>query len=175
MILELLLLGGLAAAAGALATRGIRPVERKPSPRPVERTPWSVEPGDIVSYAGRDFVAERVLTYEEEGPRFREAILLGEGDGARLYARRGEVAFVRPAEPPEGAQSLPDRVVADDRPYRLLRRGNALVGGERWAYADYESPPGRLLLLRARAGGEVEAFLGEIISARGLLEILPGR
>lgn len=182
MFVELLIVGGLLTATGIIATRKQRQKKRAhrrqqeaEARRPaVERTPWSLRKGDIVSYAAKDYVVEKTLTFEEEGPRFREFVLMGDEDARLHVLPQGEVSFLLPASPPDNATSLPDRIDFSGRQHRLLRRGSVLLAGERWQYADYEAPPGRLLMIRIPPSGEVEAYAGEKIAARGLLELLPG-
>jgi hypothetical protein len=175
-MIEFIVIAGISAAAGAglWVSRKKKLPPAPPAPKR-EPTPWDLLAGDVVIYASDDFVVERVLTYEEEGPRFREALLTAGASKARLLViPRQAPILVKPIEAPDGAGSFPDRISHEHREYRVLRRGDASIQGERWQYADYEAPPGRFLLLRKRPEMNVKAFAGDQISATGLLEFMPG-
>ena len=177
-MIEFFIIAGVSAAASAWAVQRSRRRQTPALPPPAkqrEMSAWELLAGDVVIYASDDFVVERVLTYEEEGPRCREALLTAGASKARLLVLpRQAPILVRPIEAPEGAGSLPDHISFERREYRLLRRGDASIYGERWLYADYEAPPGRFILLRKRPDLPVKAFAGEQISAPGLLELMPG-
>lgn len=177
-MVEILIFSGLGALAGLLLARRRRrlvQIQKAPLKARREPTPWDLLPGDIVGYTNEDFLVERALTYEDEGPRFREILMMSGAAQARLLVvPREPPVLVKPIGPPDGAQALPDRINWSGRDYRLLRRGQATVQGERYQYADYEAPPGRMLLLRIRLNTPVKAFAGEQISAPGLLELMPG-
>ena len=178
-MIEFLIIAGVSAATSLWAVRRTQrrsaQLAALPPPKRRELSAWELLAGDVVIYASDDFVVERVLTYEEEGPRFREALLTAGTSKARLLVLpRQAPIFVKPIEAPEGAGSLPDHILYDQREYRLLRRGDASIYGERWQYADYEAPPGRFILLRKRPDLAVKAFAGEQVSAPGLLEFMPG-
>jgi hypothetical protein len=181
-MIEILVIAGLSAAAGLWAARRNKQVLQTPTtllpppaPKRREITAWDLLAGDVVIYATEDFVVERILTYEEEGPRFREAVLTAGASKARLLViPRQAPILVKPIEAPDGASSMPDHMNYDNREYRLLRRGDASIQGERWQYADYEAPPGRFILLRKRPTMVVKVFAGEQVSAPGLLEFMPG-
>jgi hypothetical protein len=183
MVVEVLIIAGITAAAGAVARARRRrrakvhapegvPSVQAPRPRAQERAPWDITVGDVVSYVTDDFLVEAVLTYEDEGPRFREAHL---STDARLWVgAENDVVFTRPIPAPDGASSFPNQLFHDGQPYQVKRRGSAFLLGERWQFADYEAPPGRVILLRCRHGGDPEAFAGERVRAGGLFALLPG-
>lgn len=158
---------------------------------PAERSPTTLQVGDVVQHLGSDLLVEGVVTLSEDG-RGARLYRLYEDSGERfLFAKVGtpdplllaptEVAadFLDPG--PQGAP--PELLTHAGASYRQTARMQAAairVGqlgprkhAERMRLFEYAGPgPARLLLVEW--GDRIEALAGERILAHGL-EILPAR
>jgi hypothetical protein len=195
--MELLLLGmvaGIGFASFALWQRARREEDQAAAQRrkrleaPAERTPTTIQVGDVVQHLGSDYVVEGVLTLSEDGRGARLYRMFDDGGERFLYAKQGhaEPLLLRPA---------PELTLADlgGTPPETLQHGHASfrqtarvqasvirvgqLGGrktaERVHLYEYAGPgPERLLLLDW--GERVEAFAGEKVATHSL-EILPSR
>jgi hypothetical protein len=191
--MELLVLGlvaGIGFASYALWHRArkdegeARAAERKRLMAPAERSPTTIQVGDVVQHLGSDFLVEGIVTLSEDG-RGSRLYRLFDDDGERfLYAKAGgaDPLLLSPAVVPvEG--DPPERLVHRGASYRQSARVRASairVGqlgtrkhADRVRVFEYAGPgPQRLLMVDW--GDRVEAFAGERILASAL-EILPAR
>lgn len=189
--MEVLILGlvaGIGLASYALLRRG-RP-RPKPSghalpARAEERTPATIQVGDVVDHLGSDYLVEGVLTLSEEG---RGSRLYRMVDGARevfLYAAAGggDPLLLTTAAETELVGPPPKLLEHDGESYRLRTTAKAQAIGigalgrllikDRVNALEYTGAGGaRILLLKWN--GRADLFAGERVSP-GLLEIFPGR
>jgi hypothetical protein len=190
--MELLVLGlfaGIGFASWALwyqarsdATAGAR---HKRLRAPVERTPMTIQVGDVVQHLGADYLVEGALTLSDEGRVARLYRLFDEGGERYLYAKQGsEEALLLAAVPHlalEGAP--PESLTHAQQLFRQTARAQAKVAragsigdaklAERAGVLEYTGPgPERLLLLEWNE--RVDAFSGERVPPSSL-EILPAK
>lgn len=148
-----------------------------------ERTPLTLQIGDIVEHVGTDWIVEGVLDFagEESGPRPRLYRLV---DGAReryLWVQPGaDPLLLDETTPPVEAEG--QMVAHGGRELRLRESSHAtalrvgVVGGSRAGgrvrIKHYTAGVVRLLVLEW--GDRVDAFAGERVSP-GLLELLPAK
>jgi hypothetical protein len=158
--------------------------ERKRLMAPAERSPTTIQVGDVVQHLGSDFLVEGVVTFSEDGRGARLYRLFDDGGERFLYAKAGgsDPLLLAPAtvtvdgDPPESLQHAGGA-------YRQTARAQASairVGqlgtrkhGDRVRVFEYAGPgPARLLVVDW--GDKLEAFAGERILASSL-DILPAR
>jgi Domain of unknown function (DUF4178) len=150
-----------------------------------ERTIHNLQPGDVVSHLGTDYLVEGVLTLNDDG---RVTRLYRMADGGRvkwLAARPGDDRPLLLEEP--GAIAVeangPESLLHRGLPYRLAARETAHAAAAGDVGRDRGAP--RLNVFEYSGAGDarvlalawtdrVEAFAGERIPAH-LLEILPGQ
>jgi hypothetical protein len=195
--MELLLLGmvaGIGFASLALWQKARREEDEAASERrkrltaPVERTPTTIQVGDVVQHLGSDYVVEGVITLSEDG-RGARLYRMFEDSGERfLYAKTGnaEPLLLKPAPDlslADAGGTPPELLMHERASFRQTARVQASVirvgqlgarkATDRVHLYEYAGPgPSRLLLLDW--GERVEAFSGERIAAHSL-EILPAR
>jgi hypothetical protein len=161
---------------------------------PTERTVHTLQPGDVVSYLGQDYIVDGVLTLNDDGQVTR---LYRMADGAQvrwLGARPGDGGALYLEEAPELAldASGPDALIERERPYRLVARGGAqvtragaLASSPSSPSASTERPPERVRVYEYADAGtarvlalawsdRVDAYRGEKLPP-GALELLPGK
>jgi hypothetical protein len=158
--------------------------ERKRLAAPAERSPTTIQVGDVVQHLGSDFLVEGVVTLSEDGRGARLYRLFDDGGEHFLYAKtsHADPLLLAPAvvtvegEPPEtlthagGVYRQTARVQAS-----AIRVGQlgARKHGDRVRVFEYAGPgPARLLVVDW--GERVEAFAGERVLAAAL-DILPAR
>ena len=158
--------------------------ERKRLQAPADRSPTTMQVGDVVQHLGSDFVVEGIVTFSEDGHGARLYRMFDGGGERFLFAKPGggdplllaPVVIAIDGDPPEALSH-------DGGAYRLNARmqGSAIrVGqlgarkpGDKARLFEYAGPgPARLLLVDW--GERVEAFAGERVLTHAL-EILPGR
>jgi hypothetical protein len=161
--------------------------ERKRLMAPADRSPTTIQVGDIVQHLGSDFLVEGVVTFSEDGRGARLYRLFDDGGERFLYAKAGgaDPLLLAPtavaheqngADPPESLQHA-------GHAYRQTARAQASairVGqlgtrkhGDRVRVFEYAGPgPARMLVVDW--GDKLEAFAGERVLASAL-EILPAR
>jgi Domain of unknown function (DUF4178) len=158
--------------------------ERKRLMAPVERSPTTIQVGDVVQHLGSDFLVEGIVTFSEDGRGARLYRLFDDGGERFLYAKAGgsDPLLLAPTtvtvdgDPPESLQHAGGA-------YRQTARAQASairVGqlgtrkhGDRVRVFEYAGPgPARLLVVDW--GDKLEAFAGERILASSL-DILPAR
>jgi hypothetical protein len=158
--------------------------ERKRLIAPAERSPTTIQVGDVVQHLGSDFLVEGVVTFSEDGRGARLYRLFEDGGERFLYAKAGgsDPLLLAPTtvsvdgDPPESLQHAGGA-------YRQTARAQASairVGqlgtrkhGDRVRVFEYAGPgPARLLVVDW--GDKLEAFAGERILASSL-DILPAR
>ncbi len=189
--MEVLILGlvaGIGFASYALLRRG-RPRRKPPSrslpARTEERTPATIQVGDVVDHLGTDYLVEGVLTLSEEG---RGARLYRMVDGASemfLYAPAGggDPLLLKAAPETELVGQPPKLLEHDGESYRLRTTAKASAIGigalgrllikDRVNALEYTGVGGaRILVLKWN--GRADLFAGEPVSS-GLLEIFPGK
>ena len=150
-----------------------------------ERTPSTLQVGDVVSHLGTDWVVEGVLALSEDGrverPRGR-LMRLADGIAERFLwtsSSESDPAFVAPA--PLDVEGVPAVVQHAGQTFRLTSRAtvgalrSGTVGparGEHLGLAEYAAGPSRLVVLDW--GAASQAYVGERINQQQL-EFLPGR
>jgi hypothetical protein len=158
--------------------------ERKRLMAPVERSPTTIQVGDVGQHLGSDFLVEGIVTFSEDGRGARLYRLFDDGGERFLYAKAGgsDPLLLAPTtvtvdgDPPESLQHAGGA-------YRQTARAQASairVGqlgtrkhGDRVRVFEYAGPgPARLLVVDW--GDKLEAFAGERILASSL-DILPAR
>jgi len=159
--------------------------ERKRLQAPVDRSPTTIQVGDVVQHLGVDFVVEGVVTLSEDG-RGARFYRMFDGSGERfLYAKTGgadPLLLTATSVTLEG-EAPPETLVHGGASYRQTARTRASairVGqlgtrkhADRVRVYEYAGPgPARLLVVDW--GDRVEAFAGERVLAHAL-EILPAR
>ncbi len=161
--------------------------ERKRLRAPAERSPTTIQVGDVVQHLGADFLVEGIVTLSEDGRGARLYRMFEDGGERFLYTKTGgadplllapTAVTLEPSdgEPPEslrhhgGAYRQTARVQASAiRVGQLGTRKHA----DRVRVYEYAGPgPQRLLVVDW--GDRVEAFAGERILA-STIEILPAR
>jgi hypothetical protein len=155
-----------------------------PPPADEERTPATLQVGDIVQHMGTDYLVEGVLTLSEDGRGARLFRLVDGAEERFLYVvPDGEPVLLRAAPglvvegPPAGA------LVHDGQRFALKARATGTViragavgerrGGERVAVLEYAGA-GAARLLVLDWSDRCEPFAGERVAPH-LLEILPGK
>ena len=160
--------------------------EKKRLMAPAERSPTTIQVGDVVQHLGSDFLVEGVVTLSEDGRGARLYRMFDDAGERFLYAKAGSVdpLLLAPTEvAPDFAATPPELLTHGGASYRQTARVQASairVGqlgarkhGDRVRLYEYAGPgPSRLLLVDW--GERVEAFAGERILAHAL-EILPAR
>ncbi len=162
--------------------------EKKRLLLPAERSPTTIQVGDVVQHLGSDFLVEGVVTFSEDGRGARLYRLFEDGGERFLYAKAGAADPMLLAPTPEalapGASGEPPESLQHAGfAYRQTARAQASairVGqlgarkhGDRVRVFEYSGPgPSRLLLVDW--GDSLEAFAGERILASAI-EILPAR
>jgi hypothetical protein len=164
-----------------------RAEEQKRLMPPAERTPTTIQVGDVVQHLGRDFVVEGVVTFSEEGRGARFYRMFDDGKERFLYARGGSAdpLLLAPAmvnSELDGSEP-PERLEHAGGSYQKSARAQAqavVVGqfGARSPNAkvrvfEYVGA-GPLRLLIVDWGRDVEVFAGERLSPASL-DILPVR
>lgn len=151
-----------------------------------ERTPSTLQVGDVVSHLGTDWVVEGVLALSEDGraekPRGRLMRLADGGAERFLWSSSSESdpAFVAPA--PLAVEGVPAVVQHAGQTFRLTARATvgALRSGavgpghaaEHVGLAEYAAGPSRLVVLDW--GADSETYVGERVNQQQL-ELLPAR
>jgi uncharacterized protein DUF4178 len=161
-----------------------REVERKRLMAPAERSPTTIQVGDVVQHLGSDFLVEGVVTLSEDGRGARLYRMFEDGGERFLYAKSGggDPLLLAPAvvpvegDPPEllahGGASYRQSARVQASAIRVGQLG-ARKHADRVRLFEYAGPgPQRLLLVDW--GDRVESFAGERILASAL-EILPSR
>ena len=161
--------------------------ERKRLTAPVERSPTTIQVGDVVQHLGSDFLVEGVVTFSEDGRGARLYRLFEDGGERFLYAKAGgsDPLLLAPAAvtPEPSSGELPESLQHAGFAYRQTARAQASairVGQlgarkhtDRVRVFEYSGPgPARLLVVDW--GDKLEAFAGERVLASAL-EILPAR
>jgi hypothetical protein len=163
-------------------------VERKRLMAPAERSPTTIQVGDVVQHLGSDFLVEGVVTFSEDGRGARLYRLFEDGGERFLYAKAGgsDPLLLAPTTIPVPDQSggePPENLQHAGGAYRQTSRAQASairVGqlgtrkhGDRVRVFEYAGPgPARMLVVDW--GDKLEAFAGERVLASAL-EILPAR
>lgn len=158
--------------------------ERKRLAAPTDRSPLTMQVGDVVQHLGSDFVVEGIVTLSEDGHGAR-LYRMFDGSGERfLFAKTGggdplllgTAVVAIDGDPPEalshggGAYRLTARMQASA--IRVGQLGTR-KHGDKVRLFEYAGPgPARLILVDW--GERVEAFAGERVLTHSL-EILPGR
>ena len=164
--------------------------ERKRLMAPAERSPTTIQVGDVVQHLGSDFLVEGVVTFSEDGRGARLYRLFDDAGERFLFAKAGanDVLLLQPTalalDPgaPAGAEP-PESLTHHGGAYRQSARAQASairVGqlgarkhGDRVRIFEYAGPgPARLLVVDW--GDKLEAFAGERVLG-STLEILPAR
>lgn len=161
--------------------------EPKKLAAPAERSPTTIQVGDVVQHLGSDMLVEGVVTLSEDGRGARLYRMFDDRGERFLYARTGgaDPLLLAPATVTVegGGAEPPERLDHGGAPYRQSARVQASairVGqlgarkhADRVRLYEYAGPgPSRLLLVDW--GDRVEAFAGERVLA-STLEILPAR
>jgi hypothetical protein len=158
--------------------------ERKRLLPPVERSPTTLQVGDVVQHLGSDFLVEGVVTLSEDGRGARLYRLFEDAGERFLYAKTGGADPLLLAPATVAVEGDPPELLAHaGASYRQSARVQASairVGqlgarkhADRVRLFEYAGPgPQRLLLVDW--GDRVESFAGERILASAL-EILPAR
>ena len=159
--------------------------ERKRLQAPAERSPTTIQVGDVVQHLGTDFVVEGVITLSEDG-RGARLYRMFDGGGERfLYAKTNapDPLLLASAHVALDGDAPPESVTHAGARYRQTARAqaSAIRVGQLGArkHADkvrvYEyAGPGPARLLIVDWGDRVEAFAGERVLAHAL-DILPAR
>jgi hypothetical protein len=195
--MELLLLGmvaGIGFASFALWQKARKEEDQAAAQRrkrlsaPVDRTPTTIQVGDVVQHLGSDYVVEGVMTLSEDGRGARLYRMFEDGGESFLYAKTGtaDPLLLKPAPELSLADlggAPPETLTHARASFRQTARVQASVirvgqlgarkATDRVHLYEYAGPgPSRLLLLDW--GERVEAFAGERVAAHSL-EILPSR
>ncbi|MGZ3440298.1 MAG: DUF4178 domain-containing protein [Polyangia bacterium] len=163
-------------------------VERKRLTAPAERSPTTIQVGDVVQHLGSDFLVEGVVTFSEDGRGARLYRLFEDGGERFLYAKAGGsdpllLAPTAVAVPDQTGGEPPESLQHAGGAYRQTARAQASairVGqlgtrkhGDRVRVFEYAGPgPARMLIVDW--GDKLEAFAGERILVSAI-EILPAR
>ena len=166
--------------------------ERKRLMAPAERSPTTIQVGDVVQHLGSDFLVEGVVTFSEDGRGARLYRLFEDGGERFLYAKAGgaDPLLLAPTAPTRRRVRRRRRRRSAREPAARRRRlppdrARAGVGHPRRPARRPQArrPRARLRVRRARPGAparsstgatSVEAFAGERVLASAL-EILPAR
>ena len=187
--MELIVLGlvatiGVASYALWSRARAEAPPSGPPALNAAERTPGSLQVGDVVQHLGTDWVVEGVLALSEDGraekPRGR-LMRLADGGAERFLwtsSTESDPSFVALAT--LAVEGVPAVVQHAGQTFRLTARAtvgalcSGTVGpgrGEHVGLAEYAAGPSRLVVLDW--GASCEAYVGERIGSHQL-EFLPG-
>lgn len=161
--------------------------KRLMAPPGEDRSPTTIQIGDVVQHLGSDFLVEGIVTFSEDGRGARLYRLFGDGGERFLYAKAGgsDPLLLSPAalgaepsagEPPESLQHAGGAYRQTSRAHASAIRVGQLGArkhGDRVRLFEYAGPgPARLLVVDW--GDQLEAFGGERVLASAL-EILPAR
>jgi hypothetical protein len=162
----------------------LQQAERKRLVAPAERSPTTLQVGDVVQHLGSDFLVEGVVTLSEDGRGARLYRLFEDAGERFLYAKTGgadplllaPVTVAVEGDPPEllshGGASYRQSARVQASAIRVGQLG-ARKHADRVRVFEYSGPgPQRLLLVDW--GDRVESFAGERVLASAL-EILPAR
>jgi hypothetical protein len=191
--MELLVLGlmaGIGFSAYALWQRARKDegealaAERKRLQAPAERSPTTIQVGDVVQHLGTDYVVEGAVTLSEDG-RGAKLYRMFDGTGEKLlYAKTGGAdPWLLAVTALQLDSDAPETVAHGGQRYRQTARAQASairVGqlgarkhADRVRVYEYAGPgPARLLVVDW--GDRVEAFAGERVLSHAL-DILPAR
>jgi uncharacterized protein DUF4178 len=160
--------------------------EKKRLMAPAERSPTTIQVGDVVQHLGSDMLVEGVVTFSEDGRGARLYRLFDDRGERFLFARAGgsdplllapaTVALEPSSEPPEmlshAGASYRQTARAQASAIRVGQLGTR-KHGDRVRMFEYAGPgPSRMLVVDW--GDRLEAFAGERVLASAL-EILPAR
>ncbi len=160
---------------------GVRAVPALPDG---ERTIHTLQPGDVVSHLGEDYLVEGVLSLNDDG-RVTRVYRLADGGRERwLVARPGDES---PMVLDEAADLVveangPESIVHRGLPFRLARRETVQCAAAGSVGAEREGGPAQIYeyvgagasrILALVWPGHIDAFLGERV-ARHFVELLPG-
>jgi hypothetical protein len=151
-----------------------------------DRSPTTIQVGDVVQHLGSDMLVEGVVTFSEDGRGARLYRLFDDRGERFLFAKAGgsDPLLLAPATVTlEAAAEPPETLTHAGAPYRQTARAQASairVGqlgarkhGDRVRMFEYAGPgPSRMLVVDW--GDKLEAFAGERVLA-STLEILPAR
>lgn len=161
-------------------------VRRQKSLPDGERTVFNLRVGDIVQYAGTDWVVEGQLQYDDDGFIWLEYMLQADDRVRWLSVEEddrlilGWLEAYPHLELPNPAQP-PDRLVVDGVTYhqsesgqaKMTRIGNVLNrSAEACDYFDYEAADKQMLSIE-RWDGDLEVYRGQEIAVYEL-SLLPG-
>lgn len=155
----------------------------------LERTLRDVRPDDVVQHAGRDWLVEGIVRYEEDGHTWRGARLIDGTEEAWLVLGLDrtpalDVRLLRVDPSVTVGAHPPDTIALGDVLFTLVRRGNATANGEgelggfpgagkgvvRGRWWRYGAPGDRALLVE-QWGDTFRALVGETVP-EGQLELL---
>jgi hypothetical protein len=159
--------------------------ERKRLQAPADRSPTTIQVGDVVQHLGTDYVVEGAVTLSEDG-RGARLYRMFDGNGERfLYAKSGgaDPWLLAGTTLQLDSDAPPETVSHGGTRYRQTARAQASairVGqlgarkhADRVRVYEYAGPgPARLLVVDW--GDRVEAFAGERVLTHAL-DILPAR
>lgn len=175
-ILVLCVVGG-----GALAWQATRRERTRSSRLPVRvRGPGELRTRDVVSYLGRDYLVEGVVTLGEGALRRRLARLCDGPDECWLLAEGDELVLLRRASVEAPPLPPPESLLLETETYHLVDSGagRAVHHGDvgtrthdRARFWRYRGPGGRRAWLDDFR--TTELLVGEVVSA-AMLEVLPG-
>lgn len=189
-----LLAGGAVALGVARAGSGQRRLSgpAKPAAPLLERTVREVRAGDVLMHAGRDYVVEGVVLYDEDGHTWRTAYLVDGGETRALLVglERAPGLTLRFLAPATGAdiRGYPSEIIEHaGTAYRLAQRGTATctIDGKvelpgagtiaagtstRCRWWRYQAPGERFMIVEQWGDG-FRAQVGEAIKA-GDVELL---
>lgn len=169
----------------------LRQQQGKPTPgskpkdtRPLPRTLFTLEIGDIVQYMGTDWIVEGKLIYDDDGYTWLE-YLLQDGDRRQWLSVEEEdtveVALLEPITQLEVGSNPPQQLTFADESYRQVESGTAQmtrVGatlnrqGEQCRYYDYKGPGDKVLSIE-NWSGDIEVTVGQRVRP-SLFTFLPG-
>ncbi|HZS40972.1 MAG TPA: DUF4178 domain-containing protein [Polyangia bacterium] len=188
--MELLVLGLVATigfASYALWSKSRQADETAAPPPPLldapDRTPSTLQVGDVVQHLGTDYVVEGALTFSEDGRAARLFRLVDGGAERFLYASPGEPdPLLLDAAPGLAVEGAPETLVHAGQSFRLRSRAIAAViragavgerrAGDRIGLYEYAAGAARLVVLSWT--DQADAFVGERVASH-LLELLPGK
>ncbi|MGF1536902.1 MAG: DUF4178 domain-containing protein [Elainellaceae cyanobacterium] len=141
--------------------------------------------GDIVQYAGRDWVVEGKLVYNDDGFSWLEYMLQDDNDIRWLSVEEDDwvtVSLLNSVNSLDVSTTPPQELTFEGVAYRRVESGTAQMRREgnprrpdieQCRYFDYEGPEDRVLSVEDW-DGDIEVTAGTVIAPRSLV-ILPGQ
>ncbi len=149
-----------------------------------ERSLFTIQVGDIISYQGDDWCVEGRVIYDASGYNWIEYLLMNQTETRWLSVEQDdliEVLWFEPVKSLNVNTNPPSELNFNGKLYKCVESGNATIKREGntqnkqesvCTYYDYEGEDNQVLAIEIW-GNEIEVMAGEKINPRSF-DILPG-